>query len=157
MGAAPLHQTDPVVTQGPEIDVNRRRFRTRGALQAYGDVHSAAERGGDGPGTESQGAEQLGEAGGEVDSRALLGHDDAGSDAGQVHAAGFELVDRGAEAFGAELHHAVRAEGVADFVLAHGGEPEGGVHFHLGWGDEDGVVAGVYATQAPGTNTWLVL
>jgi hypothetical protein len=148
--AAPLHQADPVVAESSEIDVDRGGFGTGRPLQADRHVDSTPERGGDGAGAQAQGAEQFGEARRQVDSRTLFGHDDASSDAGQVDASGFQLVDGGAETFGAQFHHAVRAEGVADFVLAHGGQPEGGVHFHLRRGNQDGMVAGVYAAQAPG-------
>lgn len=45
-----------------------------------------------------------------------------------------------AEAFGAELHDAVGAESVSDFVLTDGRQPEGRVHLQLRRWDQDGLV-----------------
>lgn len=137
----PFHQRDPVVPQRPQIHVNRRRFRARGALQTYRDVDPASERSRNSSRAEPQRAEQLGKAGGEVDSGPFFCHDDARADAGEVHAPRLELVDRRAQSLGAELHDAVGAEGVADFVLADRGQPEAWVDFHFRWRDEDRVVA----------------
>ena len=43
----------------------------------------------------------------------------------------------------------VGAEGVPDFVLRDGGEPDGGVELHLRGRDEYRVVAGVDRAEAP--------
>lgn len=129
----PFHQRDPVVSQSPQIHVNRRRFGTRGALQTYRDVDPASKRSRNGSRTESQRAEQLGKASGEVDSGPFFCHDNARAHAGKVHAPRLELIDGRAESLGAQLHDAVRAEGVADFVLADRSQPEAWVDFHFRW------------------------
>ena len=54
-----------------------------------------------------------------------------------------------AQAFGAELHDAVGAEGVADPELADGQQPERRVGLQLHRRDQDGLVARVDAAQAP--------
>lgn len=46
-----------------------------------------------------------------------------------------------AQAFGAELHDAVGAEGVSDLQLADGQQPQGRVGLQLHRRDQDGLVA----------------
>lgn len=52
-----------------------------------------------------------------------------------------------AQTFSAQLHDAVGAEGVPDFVLTDGRQPERRVHLQLGRRDEDGLVTRVDAAE----------
>ncbi len=58
-----------------------------------------------------------------------------------------ESVSLQAEAFGAELHDAVGAESVSDFVLTDGWQPESWIHLQLGRRDQDGLVTWVHAVD----------
>lgn len=52
-----------------------------------------------------------------------------------------------AQSFGAELHHAVGAEGVSHPQLADGQQPQRRVGLQLHRGDQDGLVARVHAAD----------
>lgn len=58
-----------------------------------------------------------------------------------------ESVRLQAQTLSAQLHDAVGAEGVPDFVLTDGRQPERRVHLQLGRRDEDGLVTRVDAAE----------
>lgn len=58
-----------------------------------------------------------------------------------------EHVGLQAKAFGAQLHDAVGAEGVSNFVLTHGWQPERRIHLQLRWRYQDGLVTWVDAAD----------
>lgn len=55
-----------------------------------------------------------------------------------------------AQPLGAELHHRVGTERIADFVLTDGKQPQGRVGFQLRRWDEDGLVPRVHTAGETG-------
>jgi len=167
-----------------EIKVKRKQRRPGKAtdLQADGQVDPAAEGGAHSSRVESQVFEELREGLRQGYPGPLLSYDHAGPHSRQVHSSSLEgpsgtetekftwirnvksfvwpsspylqRVRLQAEAFGAELHHAVGAEGVADFVLTDGRQPKSRVHLQLGRRDQDGLVAWVHAAHRHAFTDW---